>query len=166
MEKQDSLDRYYMSLALEQAHKASACQEIPIGAVAVFGDQVVGRGYNLKETLKDPTAHAEVIALRDAAAMLNRWRLTDVTLYVTVEPCVMCAGAMIQSRLGRLVYAARDPKGASGSEYHILQDFRLNHQVPVTGGVLEKEASLLLKDFFSRIRSTPFFRFAKKEAIG
>ncbi len=159
-------DRYYMSLALEQAHKALACQEVPIGAVAVFDDQVVGRGYNLKETLKDPAAHAEIIALRDAAAMLDRWRLTDVTLYVTVEPCVMCAGAMIQSRLGRLVYGARDTKGgASGSEYNILQDFRLNHQVLVTGGVLEKEASLLLQDFFSRIRSTPFFRFAKKEAI-
>ncbi len=142
-----------MSLALEEAKKALSCNEVPVGAVAVVESEVVGRGYNLKESTKDPTAHAEITALREAAVLLDRWRLSDVTLYVTLEPCVMCAGAMVQSRLGRLVYGARDPKGgACGSEYHLLQDFRLNHQLPVTGGVLKEEAELLLQDFFERLR--------------
>ena len=101
----------------------------------------------------DPTAHAEMIALREAASTLGRWRLSDITLYVTLEPCVMCAGAMVHARLGRVVYGTRDPKGgACGSEYHILQDYRLNHQVDVTGGVLKEEAGRLLRDFFSRTR--------------
>jgi tRNA(adenine34) deaminase len=142
-----------MELALEEARKALSCNEVPVGAVAVADNQVVGRGYNNKESLMDPTAHAEMIALREAASTLGRWRLSDITLYVTLEPCVMCAGAMVHARLGRVVYGTRDPKGgACGSEYHILQDYRLNHQVDVTGGVLKEEASRLLRDFFSRTR--------------
>jgi len=142
-----------MELALEEARKALLCNEVPVGAVAVADNQVVGRGYNKKESLMDPTAHAEMIALREAASTLGRWRLSDITLYVTLEPCVMCAGAMVHARLGRVVYGTRDPKGgACGSEYHILQDYRLNHQVDVTGGVLKEEASRLLRDFFSRTR--------------
>ncbi len=153
MEPRFSHDRYYMTLALEEAKKALSYNEVPVGAVAVTDSRIVGRGYNLKESTKDPTAHAEITVLRKAAASLNRWRLSDVTLYVTLEPCVMCAGAMVQSRLGRLVYGARDPKGgACGSEYHILQDVRLNHQLPVTGGLLKEEAESLLQDFFERVR--------------
>ncbi len=157
-----SHDRSYMVLALEQARKAFSLKEIPVGAVAVIGDRVIGRGYNQKESAKDPTAHAEIIALREASATLERWRLPDVTLYVTLEPCVMCAGAMVQARLGRLVFGVRDPKGgACGSEYHLLQDFRLNHQLPVTGGVLKEEAEFLLQDFFGRLRN-PFSPAARK----
>ena len=149
----DTQDRIYMGLALEEARKALSCNEVPVGAIAVTENQVVGRGYNNKESLMDPTAHAEIIALREAASTLGRWRLSDITLYVTLEPCVMCAGAMVHARLGRVVYGTRDPKGgACGSEYHILQDYRLNHQVDVTGGVLKEEAGRLLRDFFSRTR--------------
>jgi tRNA(adenine34) deaminase len=148
-----SQDRYYMTLALEEAKKALSYNEVPVGAVAVAGGHVFGRGYNLKESTKDPTAHAEITALREASALLGRWRLSDVTLYVTLEPCVMCAGAMVQSKLGRLVYGARDPKGgACGSEYHILQDLRLNHQVEVTEGILAQEAREMLKNFFLQRR--------------
>jgi len=122
-----------MAFALEQAHKALSCNEVPVGAVAVVKDRIIGRGFNRKASTKDPTAHAEMIALRDAAETLGRWRLSDVTLYVTLEPCVMCAGAMVQARLGQLVFAAKDPKGgACGSEYHILQDLRLNHHYVLT----------------------------------
>jgi tRNA(adenine34) deaminase len=148
-----SQDRYYMTQALEEAKKALSCNEVPVGAVAVVDNRIVGRGHNLKESTKDPTAHAEITALQEAAALLDRWRLSGVTLYVTLEPCVMCAGAMVQSRLGRLVYGVKDPKGgACGSEYHILQDLRLNHQVEVTEGVLAEEAGEMLKFFFYQRR--------------
>jgi tRNA(adenine34) deaminase len=147
-------DLFYMRFALEEARKALTLNEVPVGAVAVADGQVVARGHNQNESLMDPTAHAEMIALREAALSLDRWRLSNVTLYVTLEPCVMCAGAMVHARLGRVVYGARDPKGgACGSEYHILQDYRLNHQVDVTGDVLREEASRLLHDFFYRKRA-------------
>ena len=142
-----------MALALDQAQIALANQEVPVGAVAVCGGKVVGQGYNRKERGLDPTAHAEIMALREAAATLGRWRLSDVVLYVTLEPCVMCAGAMVQARLARLVFGAPDPKGgACGSEYNILQDHRLNHQTPVMAGVRRDEASRLLTDFFTQLR--------------
>ncbi len=150
-------DREFMGLALEQARKACALDEVPVGAVAVAAGRIVGTGYNRKETTGDPTAHAEMVALRDAAAALGRWRLSDVTLYITLEPCVMCAGAMVQSRLARLVFATADPKGgACGSEFNILQDFRLNHRVSVTGGVRQREAAALLHEFFAirRVRAS------------
>jgi len=128
-------------------------REVPIGAVAVSEGVIVGRGYNRKETDRDATAHAEILALREASETLGRWRLTDVTLYVTLEPCVMCAGAMVQARLGRLVFGAYDRKGgACGSEFHITQDFRLNHQVETRGGVMTEEAERLLCTFFARLR--------------
>jgi tRNA(adenine34) deaminase len=147
-------DRQFMQLALEQARIASAVGEVPVGAAAVAAGRIVGTGCNRKETTGDPTAHAEMVALREAAAELGRWRLSDVTLYVTLEPCVMCAGAMVQSRLARLVFGTPDPKGgACGSEYHILQDFRLNHRVNVTGGVLQEEAASLLREFFATRRA-------------
>lgn len=146
-------DERYMGLALDQARIALSNQEVPVGAVALCAGEVVGKGYNRKETAHDPTAHAEIMALREAADLLGRWRLSDVVLYVTLEPCVMCAGAMVQARLGRLVFGAPDPKGgACGSEYNILQDHRLNHQTPVTAGVRRDEASRLLKDFFTQLR--------------
>jgi len=148
-----SQDRYFMQRALEQAVLAQERREVPIGAVAVSEGVIVGRGFNRKETDRDATAHAEIQALREASATLGRWRLTDVTLYVTLEPCVMCAGAMVQARLGRLVFAACDRKGgACGSEYNIPRDFRLNHQVETQGGVMAGESEKLLSDFFARLR--------------
>ncbi len=147
-------DRHFMALALEQARMAYAVEEVPVGAVAVAARRIVGTGWNRKESTADPTAHAEMFALREAAAKLGQWRLSDVTLYVTLEPCIMCAGAMIQSRLARLVFGTPDRKGgACGSEYHILQDWRLNHRVNVTGGVLQNEAAGLLREFFATRRS-------------
>jgi tRNA(adenine34) deaminase len=148
------VDSYFMKLALGQAKSALRAGEVPVGAVAVSQGKVVGKGFNLKERLQDPTAHAEIIALRGAAETLGRWRLRGVTLYVTLEPCVMCAGAMVQARLGRLVFGAHDRKGgACGTEYNIPQDFRLNHQIPTVGGVLRRESEKLLGDFFNGIRA-------------
>jgi tRNA(Arg) A34 adenosine deaminase TadA len=148
-----SQDKHYMALALEQAAIALQNDEVPVGAVAVADGRVIGKGHNLKEAEKDPTAHAEIIALREASSSLGRWRLSDVTLYVTLEPCVMCAGAMIQARLGRLVFGVADPKGgACGSEYNIVQDSRLNHLVSVTAGILRDEAAFLLQEFFTMLR--------------
>ncbi len=148
-------DEKYMKLALAEAEKAFAIDEVPVGAVVVYDGQVIGRGYNLREKNNDPTAHAELIALRDAARNLSSWRLDKCQLYVTIEPCPMCAGAIVQARIERLVYGASDPKaGATGSLYNIVEDKRLNHQVVnVKGGVLAGKCSNLMKDFFKRIRS-------------
>jgi len=148
-----SLDHSFMRRALELAALALEHHEVPVGAVAVSEGLIVGQGFNRKEMERDATAHAEMLALREAAGTLGRWRLTDVTLFVTLEPCVMCAGAMVQARLGRLVFAAPDRKGgACGSEYNIPRDFRLNHQVETRGGVLAEESERLLSDFFARLR--------------
>lgn len=142
-----------MMLALAEAQHAAALGEVPVGAVAVFDGQVIGRGYNAKETDTDPTAHAEILALRQAATHLHNWRLIDVTLYCTLEPCPMCAGAMIQARLSRLVYGAKDVRfGAHGSVIDILSQGIFNHQVTVTAGVLEGEAAGLLQEFFRQLR--------------
>jgi len=142
-----------MALAVEQARKAAALGEVPVGAVAVLDGDVVGQGFNRKETANDPTAHAELIAIKEAAELLGNWRLIGVTLYSTLEPCPMCAGAMIQARLDRLVYGAKDIRfGADGSVVEILSDPRFNHQVAVTSGVLETEAAGLMLDFFRRRR--------------
>jgi tRNA(adenine34) deaminase len=142
-----------MRLALEQAQEAAALGEVPIGAVAVLNGQVVGTGYNRKESDRDPTAHAEMLALREAAQTVQNWRLIDVTLYCTVEPCPMCAGAMIQARLSRLVYGTADLRfGASGTIMDVLGEERFNHRVPVTSGVLEAEAAELLQTFFRQLR--------------
>ena len=142
-----------MALALEQARRAAALGEVPVGAVAVLDDRIIGGGFNMKEIVNDPTAHAELIAIREAAEFQNNWRLIGVTVYCTLEPCPMCAGAMIQARLERLVYGAKDIRfGADGSVVDVLSDPRFNHRVAVTSGVLEDEASGLMRDFFRHLR--------------
>ena len=146
-------DIKYMKMALAEARKAYQRAEVPIGAVVVCNDQIVGCGFNLREQTQDPTSHAEMIALREAAANEASWRLEDCQLYVTLEPCPMCAGAILQSRIKRLVYGASDPKaGAVRSLYQLLDDDRFNHQVEVEAGVMEEESAQLLKDFFRELR--------------
>jgi len=147
-------DDALMRLALAEAQAALRHEDVPVGAVAVFEGQVVGRAHNQRELLRDPTAHAEILALTQAAEALGRWRLTGVTIYVTLEPCVMCAGAMVLARLDRVVYGARDPKaGAVESLYRILDDERLNHRPPHLGGVLGDECGALLREFFRKRRA-------------
>jgi tRNA(adenine34) deaminase len=146
-------DLEYMRLALEQAGLAPALGEVPIGAVLVHDGQVLAQVHNFREVWQDPTAHAEIVAIREAASRLGTWRLTGATLYVTVEPCSMCAGAIIQSRISRLVFGARDPKaGACGSVFNLPEERRLNHKVEVSGGVLERESQELIQTFFRRLR--------------
>jgi tRNA(adenine34) deaminase len=143
-----------MSAALALAREAADLGDVPVGAVAVLDGRIVGRGRNAREADRDPTAHAELVALRDAARTLGRWRLSGVTLYVTLEPCAMCAGAMVLARIDRLVYAASDPKaGAVGSLLDLSADPRLNHRFPVLRGVLGEESGELLRAFF-RARRT------------
>jgi tRNA(adenine34) deaminase len=143
----------FMREAIAEAALAFQKGDVPVGAVAVREDQIIGRGHNRKEELKDPTAHAEMIALQEAARTLGGWRLIGVTLYCTMEPCPMCAGAMVQARLPRLVYAVDDPKaGAVGSVMDLLRNERLNHQVEVIAGVLAEEAEELTQSFFRRLR--------------
>ena len=152
--KQDKrTDKHFMRLAIAEAEKAAAYGETPVGAVLVVNSEVVAAGHNMRETWQDPTAHAEVIVLREASARLGRWRLNDATLYVTLEPCVHCAGALILARVGRLVYGCRDPKaGALGSVYDIGRDGRLNHTFRILPGVLEHECRGVLLRFFENIR--------------
>lgn len=142
-----------MRRALALAQQAAAIGEVPVGAVAVVDGRIIGEGYNRKESDQDPTAHAEMIALRQAADSLKSWRLIGVTLYATLEPCPMCAGAMIQGRLERLVYGARDARfGADGTIVDVLGEPRFNHRVRVTAGVLEEDAAALLQQFFRQLR--------------
>ena len=146
-------DQQYMQIAIEQARIAEENGDVPIGAVIVYQNQIIGKAYNQREQLQDPTAHAEIIALTQAAAFLESWRLIDCTIYVTLEPCCMCAGALVLARIDRLVYGCDDPKtGAVKSLYNIVQDERLNHCLEVTSGVLANECSELLQDFFKRRR--------------
>ncbi|NEA35393.1 tRNA adenosine(34) deaminase TadA [Streptomyces sp. SID13031] len=144
-----------MGLALEEAEKAHASADVPIGAIVVDADaQVIGRGHNERELTGDPTAHAEVLAIREAAQHVGEWRLTGCTLIVTLEPCTMCAGAIVLSRLDRLVFAAYDEKaGAVGSLWDVVRDRRLNHRPEVIGGVMADEAGARLRDFFTGHRS-------------
>ena len=147
-------DERWMRLALEEAAKALEHGDVPIGAVAVRNGEVIGTGYNCRERDQDPTAHAEMIALRQAAWAVGHWRLEDVTLYCTLEPCAMCAGAMVLARLPRLVYAAIDPKaGAAGSIVDILRHPRLNHQVEVDSGLMAEEAAGHIRAFFAALRA-------------
>ncbi len=146
-------DEHWMHVALRQARLAEAGQEVPVGAVVVHQGQLVGQGSNRSITDTDPSAHAEVVAIRAAARFLNNYRLLDTTLFVTLEPCVMCVGAMLHARIKRLVFGAHDPKtGAAGSMFNLITDPRHNHAVEVAGGVLEQECSRLLKDFFEERR--------------
>jgi tRNA(adenine34) deaminase len=147
-------DRVWMTEALAEARWAESVGEVPIGAVVVRGGEVLGRGHNRRETDRDPLAHAELLAIRQAAARLGSWRLAGCTLYATLEPCPMCAGALVASRIDRLVYGAADPKaGYCGSLGNLVQDTRLNHRLAVTGGVLAEESAALLRTFFALLRS-------------
>lgn len=142
-----------MREALEEAEKAAAAGEIPVGAVVVFGERIIGRGRNRKEAMRDPTAHAEILALRRAAHERGSWRLTGATLYSTLEPCSMCAGAMVNARIDRLVYGVADPKtGAAGSVYDIVRSPWLNHRLKVVPGVLAEDVEEVMRDFFESLR--------------
>ncbi len=146
-------DEDFMGLALAEAEKAVACGETPVGAVFALAGEVIARAHNMRETWQDPTAHAELIVLREASTKLGRWRLTDGTLYVTLEPCLMCAGAAVLARIGRLVYGCRDLKaGALGSLYDVVRDGRLNHIYRITPGVREAECRQVLSGFFEKRR--------------
>jgi tRNA(adenine34) deaminase len=147
-------DMTYMQAAIAEAQQARAKGEVPIGAVIVHAGQIIGCGHNLRETSNDPTSHAEMVAIRQAAEAIGHWRLLETTLYVTLEPCVMCMGAIILARIPRLVYACRDPRtGAVGSIYDFSSDERFNHKVEVVEGVLGAECSALLSGFFQELRA-------------
>ena len=147
-------DERWMEFALREADQAYKRKEIPIGAVIVHNGRIIGRGYNQIETLQDPTAHAEMIAITAGATHLGSRRLEECTLYVTLEPCLMCAGALVLARIRRVVFGATDPKaGACGTLYNVVQDARLNHRVELAGGVMEDRCSAILKDFFTKVRS-------------
>lgn len=151
--EKDGLDRQWMREALELGERAVAGAEVPVGAVVVSGDRVVGRGSNQVESAGDPTAHAEMIAIREAVLDAPSRQLGDAVLYVTLEPCAMCAGALVLARVSRVVFGACDPKsGACGSVRDIVRDPRLNHTCEVRGGVLQAECSALLKRFFRQLR--------------
>lgn len=143
----------YMELALEEAQKAYELGEVPVGAVVVLNNEIISRSHNLREKKKDPTAHAEILAIQQAAKALGGWRLENCEMYVTLEPCPMCAGAIYQARLRKLYIGAKDPKaGAAGTLYNIVSDSRLNHCVFVESGILEESCSAILKRFFSELR--------------
>lgn len=146
-------DEAFMKLALEQARAGARAGEVPVGAVLVLKGQVVASGHNLRERLKDPCAHAELRVIQEASQLLQRWRLTGTTLYVTLEPCVMCMGAALLGRVDRIVFGAMDPRGgAAGSLMDLSQDVRLNHRIEVRAGVLEAECGALLSGFFQGLR--------------
>nr|WP_212921841.1 tRNA adenosine(34) deaminase TadA [Ornithinibacillus bavariensis] len=152
MEKMN--DAYYMQLAINEAEKASQRNEVPIGAIIVFQDEVIATGFNIRETSQETLSHAELIAIREANKKVGSWRLEDCTLYVTLEPCPMCAGAIVQSRIKRVVFGASDPKaGCAGTLMNLLDEKRFNHQVAVTRGVLEEKCSSLLSNFFKELRT-------------
>ena len=144
---------FFMKEAIKEARKALAAEDVPIGAVVVHNNKIVGRAHNQVELLKDPTAHAEMLAITQAASTLTKEALQEASLYATLEPCVMCAGAMVLARIKEVFYAARDPKaGACGSVFNVVSDERLNHQVKVIHGLMEEEARELLQDFFKKLR--------------
>lgn len=156
-------DSYWMELALEYALKAQALNEIPVGAVVVKDNKLIAAGYNRSITDNDPSAHAEMIAVREAGKVLNNYRLIDCTLYVTLEPCSMCAGLLVHSRINRLVFGASDAKtGSAGSIMNLLQEPRLNHQVEVSGGVLAQQCGNTISEFFKNRRAQ--IKAAKKAA--
>lgn len=149
----NSQDQYWMTKALSLAQKAYKIGEVPVGALVVKDNQIISQAYNRRESWLTPIAHAEIIALHRASQKLGAWRLLDCTLFVTLEPCVMCAGALVLSRIPRLVYGAADEKGgAVGSLYQVVQDQRLNHQCEIISGVMSEESSQLLKSFFKQRR--------------
>lgn len=147
------MDEYFMQIAFNEAYKAYSIGEVPVGAIIVNNQKIIAAGYNMRETLKDPTAHAEIIAIKKASEVLGGWRLIGCTMYVTVEPCAMCAGAIVNSRIERLVIGAKDPKmGACGSVINIVQNEDFNHRADITWGVMKDECSEIMKDFFRKLR--------------
>ena len=147
-------DEHFMRLALREAARALEHDDVPVGAVVAHDGEVIGAGHNERELRQDPTAHAEILALREAAGHLGTWRILDSVLYVTLEPCAMCAGAIVLGRVGRVVYGAADPKaGAAGSVIDVLAEPRFNHRPQVESGLLGEESGALLVDFFSSRRS-------------
>jgi tRNA(adenine34) deaminase len=149
-----SVHEYWMNQAILLAKEAEKLGEVPIGAIIVRGDEVLGRGYNLREQTMDPTAHAEMIAIRNASQQLDAWRLLDCRLYVTLEPCPMCAGAIVQSRIPQVIYGTTDPKaGCAGTLMNLLQEPRFNHRTEVIPNVLQEECSQLLTQFFRKLRN-------------
>lgn len=150
---QSQKDEKYMRVALKQASKAAALGEVPIGAVVVYEDRIIGRGYNRRNTDKSTLSHAEITAMKKASKVIGDWRLEECTLYVTLEPCQMCAGAIIQARVTRVVMGCMNAKaGCGGSIYNLLEEPRFNHQAEVVRGVLEEECSVMLKEFFKGLR--------------
>lgn len=142
-----------MKLALKEAEKAYSIYEVPVGAIIVYKNKIIGRGYNKRESLKDPTAHAEILAIKEASRNLDAWRLEDCTLYVTLEPCAMCAGAIVNSRIERVVIGARDPKrGCCGTVENLLDNPSFNHRSKVVFGILEDECSNIISKFFRELR--------------
>lgn len=149
-------DDEYMTLAIELAHEAWSAGEVPVGAIVVLDGEIVGRGFNQPISRHDPSAHAEIMALRDAGRHVGNYRLPECTLYVTLEPCAMCAGAIMHARLKRIVFGAADPKtGAAGSVVNLFQEDRLNHHTEIQGGVLARECGELISRFFRERRSKP-----------
>lgn len=147
-------DEKFMQMAISEAKKAEIIDEVPIGAVIVYDGKIIGKGHNIRETSQRTLSHAELIAIEQANEKLKSWRLEDCTLYVTLEPCPMCAGAIVQSRIKRVVYGAADPKaGCAGTIINLLQEDQFNHQVQLTSGVLEEQCSELLTSFFRTLRS-------------
>jgi tRNA(adenine34) deaminase len=153
LSSKEELDKHYMRLAIQEAAKASEADEVPVGAVLVLKNKVLGRAHNQVELLKDPTAHAEMLAITQACETAQAALLPDSTLYVTLEPCPMCVGAMILARIGRLVYGAREPKtGACGSVVHLAADGKWNHKFRIEEGLMEFESAALLQEFFKKKR--------------
>lgn len=147
------MDRYFMKKALKEAERAYELEEVPIGCIIVKNNRIIASAHNLREGLKDPTAHAEILAIQDASDFLGGWRLSGCTMYVTIEPCPMCAGAIVNSRIDRLVIGAPDIKGGGcGSIVNIVENEKLNHRVNVEWGVLKEECSDIMKDFFKNLR--------------
>ena len=147
-------DEDYMRAAMEEARRAGACDEVPVGAIVVLDGEIVGRGFNQPIGRHDPTAHAEIMALRDAAARLGNYRLPGCELFVTLEPCAMCSGAIMHARIARVVFGARDPKtGVAGSVLDLFAETRLNHHATIEGGVLGEDCGRMLSDFFAARRS-------------
>ena len=146
---------YYMKMALKEAKKAYDLEEVPIGAVIVKDDKIIARAYNLKETKNDTTKHAELLAIQKASKKIGAWRLSECELYTTLEPCTMCAGAIINSRIKKVYIGTKDPKaGAVGSVLNLFKDYKFNHEVDVEYGILEEECSKILKDFFKMLRES------------
>ncbi|MCL1632239.1 tRNA adenosine(34) deaminase TadA [Sporolactobacillus sp. CPB3-1] len=146
-------DERFMEMAIAEAKKAEAIGEVPIGAVIVRGGEVIARGYNRRELIQEPTAHAELTAIEEASRRLGTWRLSGCTLYVTLEPCPMCAGAIVLARIGRLVYGAADPKaGCAGTLMNLVQDARFNHRAEITAGILGEQCGQMLSAFFRNLR--------------